>query len=69
MKQIETKQKALWAVMKAHSWGDVIAASGAVLEAPPEGPHRFIPVFDTREMAVAWAGSDEHIAKLSPINP
>lgn len=54
---------ALWAVMKAHTWGS-ISAHGFPLQCPPEGPHRFIPVFNTREQAVAWDGSDEHVAKV-----
>jgi len=57
---------ALWAVMKAHTW-DSIEAAGFPLRCPVEGPHRFIPVFNTREQAVAWAGSDEHVAMLMPI--
>lgn len=56
---------ALWAVMKAHAW-DSITAHGFPLQCPTEGPHRFIPVFNTREQAVAWAGSDEHVAMLMP---
>ena len=55
---------ALWAVMKAHAWDSITTAHGIPLMCPPEGPHRFIPVFDTREQAVAWAGTDEHVAML-----
>jgi hypothetical protein len=55
---------ALWAVMKAHAWDSITTAHGIPLMCPPEGPHRFIPVFNTREQAVAWAGSDEHVAML-----
>ena len=34
----------------------------------PEGPHGFIPIFFTREQAVAWAGGDEHIARGSGLD-
>lgn len=57
---------ALWAVMKAHPWDSITTAHGIPLMCPPEGPHRFIPVFDTREQAVAWAGTDEDVAMLMP---
>ena len=53
-----------WAVMKGYPWSSVEAA-GIPLQSPPEGPHRFIPIFDTREQAVAWAGSDEHVVELA----
>jgi hypothetical protein len=59
-----TKTCALWAVMKAHAWNSVTNAHGQPLVCPPDGPHRFIPVFNTREQAVAWDGSDEHVAML-----
>ena len=70
MKQHKTKEtaasgSALWAVMKAHAW-DSITAQGYPLMSPPEGPQRFIPVFETREQAIAWADSDEHVAMLMP---
>lgn len=53
-----------WTVMKAHDWGIITTEHGFPLQCPEEGPHRFIPVFKTREQAIAWAGSDEHIAML-----
>jgi hypothetical protein len=34
---------------------------------PEDGPHRFIPVFNTREQAVAWAGSDEHVYAMTTV--
>lgn len=57
---------ALWAVMKAHAWDSITTAHGIPLMCPDQGPHRFIPVFNTREQAVAWAGSDDHVAMLMP---
>lgn len=67
LKTIESPEPpaALWAVMKAHTW-DSLEAAGFPLRSPLEGPHRFIPVFNTREQAVAWAGSEEHVAMLTP---
>lgn len=54
----------LWAVMKAYTW-DAITIHGLPLRASHEEPQRFIPVFETREQAVAWAGSEDYIAMLS----
>jgi len=58
-----TRPKLLWCVMKAHGWENVECERGW-LRPPPEGPHKFIPVFNTREQAVAWAGSDDHVQPL-----
>jgi hypothetical protein len=52
-----------WAVMRAHTW-ERITVNGLMLKPPPEGPHRFIPLFETRDQAIAWAGSDEHVTPL-----
>ena len=52
-----------WAVMKAHTWNNITVAD-IPMQAPAEGPQRFIPVFDTREQAVKWAGSDEHVYEM-----
>ena len=52
--------------MKALAWDSITTAHGNPLMCPPEGPHLFIPVFTTREQAVAWAGSDEHVAMMLP---
>ena len=62
----QTPPKRLWAVMKAHSW-DKLSVLGHPLLSPAEGPQRFIPVFDTREQAVQWAGSDEHVAEMQSV--
>ena len=58
--------KTLWAVMKAYGWGSITAGSFP-LTCPPEGPHKFIPVFNTREQAVAWAGSDAGVSEIEII--
>jgi hypothetical protein len=52
-----------WCVMKAYHWQN-LSVAGVPMTAPPEGPQRFIPVFDTREQAVAWAGTEEHVYTL-----
>lgn len=49
--------------MKAHNWSTV-SVGNYTLTAPDKGPHRYIPVFNSREQAVEWAGSDEHVRKL-----
>lgn len=61
-----TPKKRLWAVMKAHSW-DKLSVLGYPLLSPAEGPQRFIPIFDTREQAIQWAGSDEHVVEMQSV--
>jgi hypothetical protein len=55
-----------WCVMKAHSWTN-LSVMGIAMQAPAEGPQHFIPVFDTREQAVAWSGTEEHVYALESI--
>jgi hypothetical protein len=56
-----------WCVMKAHGWKNLTVA-GIEMAAPKEGPQHFIPVFDTREQAVAWSGNDEtHVYALESV--
>lgn len=43
-----------YAVMRAISW-EGGQAGGLPMQAPPDGPQRFIPVFDTWQQAVAFA--------------
>lgn len=58
-------QKYYWAVMKMNSW-DSLTVMGLPVGTLKEGPHRFIPVFETREQAVAWDnGSDKYVAMLT----
>ena len=56
----------MWAVMKAHAWDSMIC-NGWPVACPPAGPHRFIPVFDTRAEAVAWAGSERLVVELETL--
>ena len=53
----------MWAVMRAVPWSDVetTMAPGVKLTASDEGPQHFIPIFDTREQAVAWNGSEDFV--------
>lgn len=56
-----------WCVMKAHGWQN-LSVAGVAMAAPKEGPQRFIPVFDTREQAVAWSNNDEtHVYALESV--
>jgi len=55
-----------WCVMKAHGWAN-LSVAGIEMAAPKEGPQHFIPVFDTREQAVAWAGTEEHVYALESV--
>ena len=60
-----TEVKYLYAVMKAQPWSS-IKVIGYPITPPAEGPHRFIPMFYTREQAVAWCGGDDtHVAQMS----
>lgn len=59
----------MFAVMKAHKWSAVHIAGDVPLAAPDNGPQRFIPIFDTREQAVAFTEGDEtHIVKLETVD-
>ena len=55
-----------WCVMRAYGWAN-LSVAGIEMAAPKEGPQHFIPVFDTREQAVAWAGTDEHVYELESV--
>jgi hypothetical protein len=59
------KMHKLWAVMKRYSW-DCVTVQGTELRSPKDGPHFFIPLFETREQAVKWAdGNDERIYEVT----
>lgn len=32
-------------------------------------PHRYLPVFDSYEAAVAWAGGSEHVREVRDVGP
>lgn len=49
-----------YAVMRAIAW-DGIEVHGFPMQSPPDGPQRFIPVFDTEEQAVAFASDGDRI--------
>jgi hypothetical protein len=53
----------LWADMRVQKFSN-ITASGIALAPSPGFPQSFIPVFDTREEAVRWAGSDKYVTSL-----
>lgn len=59
-----SESKQMWAVMKALTW-DSIDVQGHPLHAPKEGPHRFIPLFDSKEAALVWNdGIEDNIQEL-----
>lgn len=58
--------KVLWMVMKAFTWAS-LEVYGMPVQNPPEGPQRFVPVFDTREQAVAWAGTDQNVVMIESV--
>ena len=52
----------MWAVFKAYSWSSITlsAYNGTLaLSTPAEGPQRFIPLFDTKEQALAFTNGDD----------
>lgn len=53
----------LWCVMKAFAYPG-IEISGYKIPHPQDGPQRFIPVFNTREEAVKWNGSEDCVREL-----
>jgi len=58
----EATAPVLYVVMKAYSWSSV-TAGGMPMMSPPEGPQRFMPVFNSREQAVAWDnGCEDNIS-------
>ena len=60
----DQKAKRMWAVMTAQPWS-AFTAGGLEITGPEEGPHKFMPLFDTREQAVAWSLSgDKHVVEV-----
>lgn len=59
-----TEPPFFWAVMKAYSWGS-LSVGGLSIGSPPKGPQRFMPLFETREQAVAWDnGCEDNIGMM-----
>ena len=60
-----SEPKQMWAITKAIAW-DSIYVRGYPLHAPKEGPHRFIPLFDSKEAALVWNdGIEDNIQKVT----
>jgi len=54
--------------MKSHNWSSITVLNGIPVVPPPEGPHGFIPVFNTKEEAIAWDnGSEEDVKQLETV--
>jgi len=68
-KTAEKLNQSRFAVMKLYGWNSV-SMGGINLSAPTDdrSPQHFIPVFNTREQAVLWAGGDEHVMEVCPKN-
>ena len=62
MKDTEIKSP-MWVVMAGQGW-ETIVVNGFPIIAPKEGPHGYIPIFKTREQAVAWNGSEDNVREL-----
>jgi len=60
-----TEVKFFYAVMKVQPWSS-IKVIGYPITPPPEGPHGFVPIFNTRDQAVTWCGGDDtHVVQMS----
>ena len=59
---MEEREK-FYVVMRAHTWQSVETVVGK-LQAPDEGPVRFLPVFENYSKAVAWACPDDDIVEM-----
>jgi hypothetical protein len=49
----EASAQIMWVVMTAYLWSNV-TVNGMPMRSPADGPQRFMPVFESREQAVAW---------------
>lgn len=58
-----SKQR-FYAVMKAMAFTSLQTENGIGCRTPSEGPQRFIPVFDTREQAIAFADGDHSLVSI-----
>jgi len=65
-KPADPPKRFFWGVMKAHGW-ESLKVNGFPLRAPADGPDYFIPLFNSREQAVAWAGGDERVYEFHTI--
>ena len=55
-----------WAVMKLYPFTDIRVGEFQVT-IPTDGPHFFIPVFNTKKQAVQWHGSAEHVQRVEGV--
>ena len=64
-KSTEPAPRSYFAVMKLHRFDRLLLTNGIRLATGDDGPHGFIPVFDTRDQAVKFCNGDEtHIAEM-----
>jgi len=61
---MSAQAKSYWAVMTAQQFTDIKTEIGMPIQPPPEGPQRYIPVFDTKQQAVAWNGSERGVKEV-----
>ena len=55
--------KSMWAVLRIYPWGS-LTHGGSEVRSPVSGSHGFCPVFNTKEDAVRFAGSEDAVAEL-----
>ena len=66
-----------WCVMKLQKFADMrleprglrVALEARLLPPADDDPPAFLPVFETREAAVAWNGGEDHIALMRLVEP
>lgn len=57
-----------WAVMKAVAFS-TMEVHGLPLRPPGDGPQRFIPLFESKAQAAAWALPGDTVALLQVVTP
>ena len=65
--QPKPRAKRWFVVMRAHEWS-TLSFLGMPMQAAPNGPHRFLPIFNTREEAIAHEnGSAEYVREIETV--
>ena len=61
---VPVEKKSMWVVMRALSF-DSLETMGRKLSAPVGGPFRFMPVFETKDQAVAFEeGCEDNVREI-----
>ena len=66
METLSSKQKSYYCVMTLNKWEN-LSVLNYPIQSPKEGPHYFMPVFNTKEQAIKWHGSEENVFEVQAI--